>query len=794
LPDPDDGLLAALVRAADDAIYSQSLDGTITSWNEGAQRLYGYAADEVVGTSAVRFVPPDRPNDIGDLLARIGRGETVRQYETVHYSRDARRLQVVLTISPVRDGPGRDGAGPITGAVTVARGTGEISEYEATRLAAEERFRGILDVAPVALMIVDERGRIEFANPRAASLFGHDRYELMSVELVEVLPERVWSRRRQASAAAGGSRRETATERAPGGAPDTSPDAVGRRRDGTEFPVELGVNTLTVGGRRLVAVAVVDLSARHAFEDELRSTTETLRTLVDAAPVAVAVLDVNGVVRVWNQAAEALFGPPAASVVGRRLSEQRLVDERTIALLGRVLSGETIRSLEDRQARRDGSTIDVRVDGAPLRDGTGTIVGAVALVADVTATKNLEEQLLQAQKMESIGRLAGGVAHDFNNLLTGIFGYSSLLAEELDGTNDDAQELVSGIRESAERAAALTAQLLAFSRRQVLQPRVVELNDVVRGIEPLLRRIIGETVSLVTLPRPDVGRVRADPTQLEQVIVNLVVNARDAMPDGGTCVVETDEVTFDEAYAQEHFDVSPGRYVMLAVTDAGVGMDAETRLHLFEPFFTTKDQGKGTGLGLATTYGIVKQSGGHIWLYSEPDHGTTFKLYFPRVAEPSDVAKPATRTPIRAAPTETILLVEDDGSVREITRTVLARHGYRVLEAENGLAAIALSERYADPIDLLVTDVVMPGVGGRALAEQIQQRRPQIRTLFISGYTEDTIVRQGVLDAHVSFLAKPFAPETLARAVRDALTRPVNGSAGRSREVGSHTNRRSRAG
>jgi CheY-like chemotaxis protein len=296
---------------------------------------------------------------------------------------------------------------------------------------------------------------------------------------------------------------------------------------------------------------------------------------------------------------------------------------------------------------------------------------------------------------------------------------------------------------------------------------------VVRGIEPMLRRIIGETIRLVSVPRSGIGQIRADPTQLEQVVVNLVVNARDAMPDGGTVVIETDEVNFDEAYAQEHFDVSPGRYVMLAVTDEGVGMDAETRMHLFEPFFTTKGPGKGTGLGLATTYGIVKQSGGHIWLYSEPGRGSTFKLYFPRIGEPAEPTRKRRALHPADQGHETVLLVEDEASVREITNTVLTRHGYHVLVAADGRAALHMAESDPRRIDLLITDVVMPGLGGRALAEQIQRRRPGLRTLFISGYTEDTVTRQGVLEANAAFLAKPFSPETLARAVREVLKSPV---------------------
>ncbi len=926
MADTDDELLAAIVRTADDGIYSLSLDGTITSWNRAAERIFGYAADEVIGTNIARLVPPGRPNDGPELLSRIGRGESIRGYETLRFTRDARSIEVVLTVAPIT---GADGH--VEGAATIAREIGELQRDEETRRIAEERFRGILEAAPIALMIVDAQGRIEFANERACQLFGYDRYELLQQDLVQLLPDRVRPRRSRVED-------EGRSEDEVGALP---PDALGLRRDGTEFPIELGINTFTAGGRRLVAAAVADLSARREIEDalidlanhqaviadlgrralegiplqtlldeacavvsrvlglelakvleldpdgdtllvragvgwqegvvgtrkvpadatsqaglalrshepvvvenlagdarlggtallkehgvvsglcaaihgregpygvlgahstrrrtftrndvnflrgvanilgaaierrrseeELRTTTETLATLVDAAPVAVSVLDVGGAVRVWNRAAEELYGWPARDIVGRVPWAEPTAAPEDVEVFRRILAGETVRGQELQRSGPGGALMDVQIHGAPLRDRDGRITGAVALVADATATKRLEEQLLQAQKMESIGRLAGGVAHDFNNLLTGIFGYSSLLADELADADSNLRDLVDGIRQSADKAASLTAQLLAFSRRQVLQPRVIDLNEVVQGIEPLLRRIIGETISLVTVPQAGIGQLRADPTQLEQVIVNLVVNGRDAMPDGGSIVIETDEVHFDEAYAQEHFDVSPGHYVMLAVSDAGVGMDAETRTHLFEPFYTTKGPGKGTGLGLATTYGIVKQSGGHIWLYSEPGRGTTFKLYFPRAAAPLHGEGLRQQAPVSGRGSETILLVEDERSVREITRRVLVRKGYRVLVAAEGQAALAISDSQPGRIDLLITDVVMPGIGGRALAEQIQARRPDIRTLFISGYTEDAIVRQGVLDANVAFLAKPFAPEALARAVRNVLTAP----------------------
>src|SRR5436309_13230732 len=384
------------------------------------------------------------------------------------------------------------------------------------------------------------------------------------------------------------------------------------------------------------------------------------------------------------------------------------------------------------------------------------------------ALRQSEERLRQAQKMEAVGRLAGGVAHDFNNLLTVITSYSDLLLEDL-GSDEPERYDDHQLRKAAEAAAALTRQLLAFSRQQVLQPRALDLKATVTGIEKLLKRLIGEDVRLTTFLAPDLGVVKADPGQIEQIIVNLAVNARDAMPTGGRLTIEAANVEMDEAYARGHAPARPGRYVMLALSDTGIGMDERTRARVFEPFFTTKDPGKGTGLGLATVYGIVKQSGGFVWVYSEPGHGTTFKVYLPRVDEPPE---PAPAAPAIAEPgrgTETVLVVEDAASVRMVTRQVLERYGYLVLEAPNGDTALHLEAKHPGRIHLLLTDVVMPGLSGRQLAEQLAQLRPDMKVLYASGYAADAIVHHGILESGIAYLQKPFTPETLARRVRQVL-------------------------
>ncbi len=404
---------------------------------------------------------------------------------------------------------------------------------------------------------------------------------------------------------------------------------------------------------------------------------------------------------------------------------------------------------------------------SPHLGPAGEIIGVIGVAFDVTERRQLEEQIQRVQKMEAIGTLSGGIAHDFNNILTVIKGYTDLL---LGGIQDGRlRALVSYIDQAADRASALTRQLLAYSRRQVLQPKIINLNSLVVNLDKMLQRVIGEDIDIRTIAAPNLGSVKSDPGQIEQVIMNLAVNARDAMPNGGDLTLETANVDLDDISAQKHPGTVAGRYVMLAVSDTGIGMDAETRSHIFEPFFTTKSVGRGTGLGLSTVYGIIKQSGGSIEVYSELGQGTTFKIYLPRIEAPAEPLQAAQGPASRVEGTETILLVEDEAQVRELAAAVLTSCGYTVLVADSTRTAASIYDAHTGDVHLLLTDVVMPGGGGREVANQVLARHPKIKVLYMSGYTTNAIVHHGVLDPGTFFLQKPYTPAVLSAKVREVL-------------------------
>ncbi|HEU4403171.1 MAG TPA: PAS domain S-box protein [Candidatus Polarisedimenticolia bacterium] len=543
-----------------------------------------------------------------------------------------------------------------------------------------------------------------------------------------------------------------------------------RRKDGTLFDVEIVVHTLLFDGRPARLTLASDVTQRRQAERELRAERDHSAVIVRTTPSLVCGLAPSGTTLFMNPAGERLTGYRAEELVGRGFLEV-LLPRDGAQQAGSILNHLATADLRDSElvlTTRSGESRTLAWNWIRRTDESGRLIEILGFGEDVSERRRLEDQLRQSQKMEAIGRLAGGVAHDFNNLMTAVSGYSELLLGRFE-KDDPVRRDLEEIKKAGDRAAALTRQLLAFSRRQVLRPEVLDLNAVVAGMDQMLRRLIGEDIELMTALSPALGMVRADPGQIEQVIMNLAVNSRDAMPRGGKLTIETGNIDLDETYARGHAEARPGAYVMLAVSDTGEGMDAETRAHLFEPFFTTKGQGEGTGLGLSMVYGIVKQSGGNVWVYTEPGHGTTVKVYLPHVARGAErVAAPA----VASGPAhgdETVLLVEDEEVVRSLAREILEMHGYSVLVARDGLEALQICERHPGRIHLLLTDVVMPRMNGRDLVERAAPMRPDMRILFMSGYTSDTIVHHGVLDPGTAYLQKPFSVDGLAHRVREVL-------------------------
>jgi two-component system, cell cycle sensor histidine kinase and response regulator CckA len=544
------------------------------------------------------------------------------------------------------------------------------------------------------------------------------------------------------------------------------------RADGTSFPSECLAHPIYRDGELVGSVvAFFDITERKQAEQDLRRSEARVRRLVESNIIGISIGDLNGKLIDANGAFLSLVGYTREDLLAGQMRWNTMTppefsdsDQHAVEQLRKT--GVAV-PWEKQFFRKDGSRISVLVGVATLVAVEGD-VECVSFVLDISERKQLEQQLRQAQKMEAIGQLAGGVAHDFNNLLSVIIGYSEVLLDRA-GQDGKMRSQCEEIKKAGDRAASLTRQLLAFSRQQVLAPRVLNLNTVVVETEKMLRRLIGEDIELRTTLDPTLGSVKADPGQIEQVIMNLAVNARDAMPDGGKLVIETSNAELDDKYAFQHPPFHVGRYVLLAVTDTGIGMDAETKTHIFEPFFTTKELGKGTGLGLSTVYGVVKQSGGYIWVYSELGHGSVFKIYLPRVDEPVQQSRPTESAPGLFHGTETVLLVEDEDSVRTLTRSLLEEGGYTVIEASSGPHALEVAGRYSGHIHLLLTDVVMPGMNGRVLAQKLTAVQPKLKVLYVSGYTGSLSIHGELLDVGAPLVQKPFSRATLLRKLREVL-------------------------
>jgi PAS domain S-box-containing protein len=638
-----------------------------------------------------------------------------------------------------------------------------ISGYREAKTAETVRRQALaMDSAADGISIIGENGEQIYANAAFARMMGHDSPESMlglhwkkiyDSRDIEVISDQV----RKALAAEG----------------KWSGQISLRRRDGSVIPVEMAVTSLANG---VTACVGHDISVRKQAERARAEAENKYQTLVEqvAAISYIAELGIHGQWHYVSPQIEAITGYSQDEWLGSSRDWTRHIPQEDHAVVEAAeaasLRGERFQA-EYRIVRKDGAVIWVS-DTAVVVSGSYSHPVMEGIIVDITERKLLENQLQQSRRMEAVGRLAGGIAHDFNNLLTIIKGYAEL-ALQRSGIQPELRADVQQIENAAERASTLIRQLLAFSRKQVLQPKIIDLNAIVTGLDKLLGRLMGEHIEMVTRCGANVGHVKADPAQIEQVIMNLVVNARDAMPKGGRLTVETDDVDLDSTYARDHVTVKPGPYVMLAVSDSGIGMSPETVAHIFEPFYTTKQSGQGTGLGLSTVYGIVKQSGGYIWVYSEPGKGTTFKVYLPRVADQVESKLEAAELPAAGQGSETILLVEDEEAVRDLASRILSAKGYSVVAAKSTKEAEQFSEKHGGEIHLLLTDIIMPGTSGRELAVRITARHPKTRVLYMSGYTDNVLAQGGVLEAGLSFLQKPFTPGALVQKVREVLDSPV---------------------
>jgi two-component system cell cycle sensor histidine kinase/response regulator CckA len=627
---------------------------------------------------------------------------------------------------------------------------------------SETRYRAIFEVALDAIITIDADGIVVEFNPAAERMFGYTQAQAEGDSLADlIVPPALREAHRSGLA------RYVRTGQ--GKVVGTLVELTAMRSDGSEFPVELTLTPIRVGGKLLITGLVRDITDRKRAAQALLESERVYRSTFAEAPVGIAHVGLDGRFLLVNERLCAVLGYPADALMAVDSDTLQHPDEQAENRDGRteLLAGTRNEFAHvGRLRRRAGEFIWVNTSISLHRDREGRPAYFISMVTDISEQRRLQEQLRQAHKMEAVGRLAGGVAHDFNNLLTAILGFSDLILDDL--PPDDAnRSSVREIRRAGESAAALTRQLLAFSRQQIFSLEILDVNAVVKRVDGLLKRLIGEDIDLIVKLAPGLAKIQADAGQMEQVILNLVINARDAMPTGGQLTIETANEDLDEAHLLSHPGAGIGPHVMLAISDTGMGMDEATRTQIFEPFFTTKGRGEGTGLGLATVYGIVKQSGGSIWVYSQLGMGTTIKVYFPitRAEAPSETAPLVTSQ----GGSQTILIAEDQHDVRRVASAALRRRGYTVLEASGGEEALRIVRAHSGPIELLLTDVVMPGMSGRQLADAVQALRPSIRVLFVSGYADDAIVRHGILDPNVKFLQKPFTPNSLNLKVREVL-------------------------
>ena len=746
-------LFSAAVESSNDAIVTKSLDGTITGWNPAAERLFGYTAAEAVGRTIDLIIPPERLAEMHDILRRVGRGDRIEHYETVRLRKDGRKVEVLLGISPITTV-----SGAIVGASKTARDITESKKIQRALSQQIEERRRIFESSQDLILVTDPQGILVQVSPSCEAILGYLPDELIGRSAVDFIHGEDLDNTREQMRSA---RRENKS---------LNFDARYVHKDGRIVTLSW-MGTWSEPVRRHFFIGR-DMTESRRAQEALLESEQQARGIIDTALDAFVQIDHDGRIRNWNSQAEAIFGWPRDQALGKNLIELVVAgDDRDelSAALGRFLrsgQGQILgRRREIMARRRDGGEFRAELSVTALKSRGGFLFNG--FFRDLTDKIAAEDRIRQSEKMEAVGQLTGGIAHDFNNILTVITGTIEILAEAVQ-QEPQLAAITGMIDEAASRGAELTQHLLAFARKQPLQPRVTDINILVIDTAKLLRPTLGEQIEIESVFADETCFASVDPNQLTTAILNLALNARDAMQGGGKLIIETGSAYLDETYASRHGDVRPGHYALIAVSDTGSGIPASILDKVFEPFFTLKEPGKGTGLGLSMVYGFVKQSSGHIKIYSEVGHGTTIKMYLP----PGTAAVPASEAapdPKLQGGHETILVVEDDRLVREYVLTQLHSLGYATLDAANGAEALAIVEA-GRPFDLLFTDVIMPGaMNGRQLAEEILRRRPGSKVLYTSGYTENAIIHHGRLDSDVLLLAKPYRKSDMARMIRRAV-------------------------
>lgn len=746
-------LHATALTSAANGIVITSSDGTIEWVNPAFTHITGFDFEEVKGKNPRLLRSGKHDNSFyREMWTTISRGAVWRG-EVTNQRKDGTLYIEEMTITPVVSSGGK-----ITHYIAVKNDVTARKRAEEALARAEQEYRSIFDNAIIGIFRCTPTGQFFMMNPAMARMF---RYDLPSEAIEQINKGAFLDGNADLS-------QELLAKAASSTASDF--ERAFRRRDGTEL--WLSIHLVCISNENGAAAyyegAAEDITARKVAESALQESEEQLRLFVEHAPAALAMFDRE--MRYLRVSRHYLSDYGLEDRDLRGVSHYEVfpgLPELWKEAHRRGLAGEIVGEDNDRFTRNDGVEQSVRWEVRPWYNTKGEIGGIVLFTEDITERKLLESQLRQAQKMEAVGRLAGGVAHDFNNMLGVITGYSELL--KLNHRFDEETiSRIDQIHEAARKAASLTQQLLAFSRKQITQPRVLDLNEVASKLDGMLRRLMGEDIEIIMRLSQVQALAKLDPNQIDQVIMNLAVNARDAMPHGGKLIIETDTCELDASYSIKHTPVAPGMYVRLTLTDTGTGMDQETMSHLFEPFFTTKELGRGTGLGLSIVYGIVKQSQGYIWVYSEPGQGTAFKIYFPLQ---SGQAEPAPKTPDiqNVNGTETILVVEDDHALRSMEMASLGELGYRVLEAENGKEALERAETANSRVEVLITDLFLPGMGGRELADLMRSRYPNLGVIYTSGYTHDRLFQNRVLKNDEAFLQKPFALSELGKKLREVL-------------------------